>query len=301
MAKKISVSKKTATPSPKATEPSPPAVSAREAQLAASAPLLATMAPLPTVTESVLTSPGQEIMPVPSPASEPEATPKAKPAAVKQVLASLQPAAAPDHPADLPTDESSPPAMPPAHPPAVSPPAPPRAEPAPQEAQPEVALPSSQPEPTSQAHRGPSLYVVHITPELAPVAKVGGLGDVVFGLSRELAIRGNHVEIILPRYDNLRLDHIFELHVAVQDLWVPWNEAAIHCTVYFGYVHDRKCFFIEPHSQDNFFNRGAIYGPRGGGQGGRGADPWAAPYRQSRPRAIRADHLKMLYHNALPP
>lgn len=263
MAKKISVSKKTATPpSPKATEPSPPAVSARETQLAASAPLLATMAPLPTVTESVLAPPGQEITPVPSPTSEPEATPKdmAKPAAVKQGLASLQPAAAPDLSADLPTVESSPPAVPPAPPTAVPPPAPPRAESAPAEAQPEVALPSSQPEPAPQAHRGPSLYVVHITPELAPVAKVGGLGDVVFGLSRELAIRGNHVEIILPKYDNLRLDHIFELHVAVQDLWVPWYEAAIHCTVYFGYVHDRKCFFIEPHSQDNFFNRGAIYG-----------------------------------------
>ncbi|MCP4404667.1 MAG: hypothetical protein GY801_46105, partial [bacterium] len=30
------------------------------------------------------------------------------------------------------------------------------------------------------------MYIVQITPELAPVAKVGGLGDVVFGLSREL-------------------------------------------------------------------------------------------------------------------
>ena len=115
-------------------------------------------------------------------------------------------------------------------------------------------------EPSPSAYQGPSLYIVQITPEMAPVAKVGGLGDVVFGLTRELAIRGNHVEIILPKYDNLRYDHIFELHVAFQDLWVPWYEGAIHCTVYFGFVHDRKCFFIEPHSQDNFFNRGAIYG-----------------------------------------
>ncbi|NJD08100.1 MAG: hypothetical protein FIA97_16630, partial [Methylococcaceae bacterium] len=47
----------------------------------------------------------------------------------------------------------------------------------------------------------PSLYIVQITPELAPVAKVGGLADVVFGLSNELEIRGNSVEIILPKYD----------------------------------------------------------------------------------------------------
>ncbi|HPB73769.1 MAG TPA: glycogen synthase GlgA [Chromatiaceae bacterium] len=114
--------------------------------------------------------------------------------------------------------------------------------------------------PSPYVYQGPSLYIVQITPEMAPVAKVGGLGDVVFGLTRELAIRGNHVEIILPKYDNLRYDHIYELHVAFQDLWVPWYEGAIHCTVYFGFVHDRKCFFIEPHSPDNFFNRGAIYG-----------------------------------------
>ncbi len=115
------------------------------------------------------------------------------------------------------------------------------------------------PPPVHQQHRA-SLFIVHITPEMAPVAKVGGLADVVFGLSRELAIRGNHVEIILPKYDTLRYDHIFELHEVYRDLWVPWYEGAIHCTVFFGFVHGRKCFFIEPHSHDNFFNRGSIYG-----------------------------------------
>ena len=95
---------------------------------------------------------------------------------------------------------------------------------------------------------------------MAPVAKVGGLADVVFGISRELAIRGNHVEIILPKYDSLRYDQVFELHEVYKDLWVPWYDGAIHCTVYFGFVHGRKCFFIEPHSGDNFFNRGSIYG-----------------------------------------
>jgi len=115
-------------------------------------------------------------------------------------------------------------------------------------------------EPSLYAYQGPSLFVVQVTPEMAPVAKVGGLADVVFGLTRELAIRGNHVETILPKYDNLRYDHIFGLHRVFEDLWVPWYNGAIHCTIYFGFVHDRKCFFIEPHSQDNFFNRGSIYG-----------------------------------------
>ncbi len=134
-------------------------------------------------------------------------------------------------------------------------------EPEPEPAPAPAAEPPPEPAPVHdhRPHR-PSLYIVHITPEMAPVAKVGGLADVVFGLSRELAIRGNHVEIILPKYDNLRYDHIFELHEVYRDLWVPWYEGAIHCTVFFGFVHDRKCFFIEPHSNDNFFNRGGVYG-----------------------------------------
>jgi starch synthase len=104
------------------------------------------------------------------------------------------------------------------------------------------------------------MYVVMVASECAPVAKVGGLGDVVFGLSRELEIRGNAVEIVLPKYDCMQYDQIWGLTVSYQDLWVPWFNGHVHCTVYFGFVHGRKCFFIEPHSGDNFFGRGTFYG-----------------------------------------
>jgi starch synthase len=106
------------------------------------------------------------------------------------------------------------------------------------------------------------MYVVMLASECAPVAKVGGLGDVVFGLSRELEIRGNSVEIILPKYDCLRYDQIFDLRLTFNDLLVPWYNGAVHCSVYFGFVHGRKCFFIEPHSEHNFFNRRQFYGQR---------------------------------------
>ncbi|MBN1842725.1 MAG: glycogen synthase [Deltaproteobacteria bacterium] len=106
------------------------------------------------------------------------------------------------------------------------------------------------------------MYVVMITPECAPVAKVGGLADVVQGLSRELAIRGNTVEIILPKYDCMRYDHIWGLCKTYCDLWVPCHDQQVHCDVYFGFVDGLKCFFIEPHSSRNFFNRGIFYGHR---------------------------------------
>ncbi len=104
------------------------------------------------------------------------------------------------------------------------------------------------------------MYIVMVSAELAPVAKVGGLGDVVFGLSRELEVRGHSVEIILPKYDCMWYDEIWGLHKIREDLSVPWHGGSVPCSVWFGFVHGRKCFFIEPHSQDNFFSRGSFYG-----------------------------------------
>src|ERR1041384_4680566 len=104
------------------------------------------------------------------------------------------------------------------------------------------------------------MYIVMIASECAPVAKVGGLGDVVQGLSNELAIRGNAVEVILPKYDCMRYDRIWGLTKTYSDLWVPFYGQWIHCVVYFGFVEGLKCFFIEPHSGNRFFERGLFYG-----------------------------------------
>jgi starch synthase len=104
------------------------------------------------------------------------------------------------------------------------------------------------------------VYVVMVAPECAPAAKAGGLGDVVSGLSRELELRGNAVEIILPKYTSMHYSHVWDLQPSYHDLWVPWYETAVRCTVWFGYINGRKCFFIEPHSAANFFGRDRLYG-----------------------------------------
>ncbi len=197
--------------------------------------------------------------PVPSPpraaaVRKTAAKPIAKATPASALLATVEsapPGAAPDKQAPLPLAQA---------PAAVAAPAEPQSrcvtEPLPEA----ETKPASAPTTAAPSARPRDLFIVQIAPEMAPVAKVGGLADVVFGLSRELAIRGNHVEIILPKYDCLRYDHIYGLQVDYQDLLVPWYEGVIHCTVYFGFVYDRRCFFIEPHSNDHFFDRGRIYG-----------------------------------------
>ena len=59
------------------------------------------------------------------------------------------------------------------------------------------------------------MFIVMIASECAPVSKVGGLADVVYGLSRELEIRDNAVEILLPKYDCMRYDQwlVMEQHL----------------------------------------------------------------------------------------
>ncbi|OUC12672.1 MAG: starch synthase [Alkalinema sp. CACIAM 70d] len=104
------------------------------------------------------------------------------------------------------------------------------------------------------------MYIVQIASECAPVIKAGGLGDVIYGLSRELQNRGHCVELILPMYDCMRYDHIWGLHEAYRELWVPWDNGKIHCSVFCGWVHGCLCFFIRPHSYQDFFDRGIYYG-----------------------------------------
>ncbi len=104
------------------------------------------------------------------------------------------------------------------------------------------------------------MYIVMISSECAPAAKVGGLGDVVLGLTRELELRGHSVEILLPKYDCMRYDQIYDLQLVYSDLWVPWYQHAVHASVYAGLLNGHKTLFIEPHSEQNFFNRHLFYG-----------------------------------------
>ena len=46
------------------------------------------------------------------------------------------------------------------------------------------------------------LHVMHIAVEMAPICKVGGLGDVVTALGRAVKELGHDVEVILPRWEN---------------------------------------------------------------------------------------------------
>ena len=104
------------------------------------------------------------------------------------------------------------------------------------------------------------MYIVQIGSELAPVAKVGGLADVMMGLSRELKWKGNEVAIFLPKYGCL------------EQKGLTFQKEPIHFQSYFdgmkwdNLAHkaqlgpDLAITFIDPHHPANFFGRDQIYG-----------------------------------------
>ncbi len=106
------------------------------------------------------------------------------------------------------------------------------------------------------------MYIVMIASECAPVSKVGGLADVVDGLSLELKMKGHPVEIILPKYDCMKHKEISNLNVYLNDLMVTCFDKLIRCSVYVGDVHGNQCFFIEDHSEEKYFSRGVYYGQK---------------------------------------
>ncbi|MBA3958717.1 MAG: glycogen synthase [Parachlamydiaceae bacterium] len=104
------------------------------------------------------------------------------------------------------------------------------------------------------------MHIIHIASELAPLAKVGGLADVLLGLSRELSWKGHDVDIIIPRYDCIDSNEIRDLSIVQNDLMTPYDGGWFSNTVWMGWVENLRVYFIDPHHPRYFFNRGCFYG-----------------------------------------
>ncbi|XP_057844766.1 probable starch synthase 4, chloroplastic/amyloplastic isoform X2 [Cryptomeria japonica] len=106
----------------------------------------------------------------------------------------------------------------------------------------------------------PGLHVVHIAAEMAPIAKVGGLGDVVAGLGKALQKKGHLVEIILPKYDCMDYSRIGKLKVLDVQIDSYFDGRLFKNKIWSGTVEGLPVYFIEPHHPAKFFWRGQIYG-----------------------------------------
>lgn len=111
--------------------------------------------------------------------------------------------------------------------------------------------------PSEQTKDSKLMHIVHVTAEMAPIAKVGGLGDVVTGLARACLSRGHTVHIMLPFYECIQKQQINDLMLITtynsyhDGNWIPTN-------AYHGVVSGIPVIFIEPSCQ--FFKGQQVYG-----------------------------------------
>jgi starch synthase len=97
------------------------------------------------------------------------------------------------------------------------------------------------------------MRVVHLAAEFAPYAKAGGLGEVVSGLSRELARTHLDLEVIVPKYDHVEFPSI-KLELG------DYKSLSTPCAAWSSPFPHAKLTCIEPRAPFAPFHRGALYG-----------------------------------------
>lgn len=102
------------------------------------------------------------------------------------------------------------------------------------------------------------MRIVHVAAELAPVAKVGGLADVVYGLSRACIAKGHQVEVILPLYSTLETNYIKNLRPKTHFLSLFGSKEYTN-TMWEGTLDGIPLLLIESGHPKRWFERSSIY------------------------------------------
>ncbi|CAI5480830.1 unnamed protein product, partial [Closterium sp. Yama58-4] len=101
------------------------------------------------------------------------------------------------------------------------------------------------------------IHIVHVTAEMAPLAKVGGLGDVVTGLGRACLARGHTVEVMLPFYECLDTKQIANLQLK-RSFGSYFKGDWVGVEAFSGEISGVPVVLLKP--ENHFFRGGRIYG-----------------------------------------
>ncbi|KAF8066248.1 SS4 [Scenedesmus sp. PABB004] len=107
--------------------------------------------------------------------------------------------------------------------------------------------------------RRPGVHVVHVASEMVPIAKVGGLGDVVTSLAKAHQASGAVIEVVMPKYDNADYGAIDQLR-RLTTFNVAWAGGVVAAHAWCGVVEGLPVYLIEADHPAAFFWRGRFYG-----------------------------------------
>jgi len=114
----------------------------------------------------------------------------------------------------------------------------------------------------------PALHIVHVSSEMAPLVKVGGLADMVGALASEQARAGHDVTVVLPAYRDLRRPEGWRSHL-LEAARVPWGLG--HEPASFEWLQPPgdgpNVLLVRHDGQRQFFNRPGVYDDPNQGHG----------------------------------
>ena len=97
--------------------------------------------------------------------------------------------------------------------------------------------------------------------EMAPLARTGGLGDVLEALPAELQKRGHEVSVVLPLYRSIRENPALKIHNTGVELTVHVGGKRVQAEVFECVAPNGVQVFLISH--DEYYDRSGIYGTDG--------------------------------------
>lgn len=104
------------------------------------------------------------------------------------------------------------------------------------------------------------MRIVQVAAEFSPIAKAGGLGEVVVGLSRELTRIHEEVEVIIPKYDLIDLKKLSNVQMEVPDFKCIQDGNPHANTMWSATSEGCQLHLLEARHPAGYFHRGKIYG-----------------------------------------
>lgn len=104
------------------------------------------------------------------------------------------------------------------------------------------------------------MKIIHLSAEFAPLAKAGGLGDVLVGLCRQHTLTGIDCAIILPKYDFIDFNLLTYPKIELENFIVEENGQSHRNTMWSCVVEQCKVYLLETFHEKKYFSQGTIYG-----------------------------------------
>lgn len=104
------------------------------------------------------------------------------------------------------------------------------------------------------------MKIVQIAAEFAPIAKAGGLGDVLLGLSRELSLQQHSVDIIIPKYSWIDANSFHQLKMEIPDFRCIEKGQNVSNAMWSSVIEDCHVHLLEARHPSGYFHRDGIYG-----------------------------------------